>query len=191
MHDRIEARSLSPAPPATIDVNTGDTRSRGVELEGSYDLLRLIQAAPPSRHVDVFANATYLNARFTSSILPNQVGKVPAYAPDYVIKAGVTLRQDDAYKVSLIVDSVASQFFQDSNQPILLANSTAIATQARIPGYTVLDCSGQWTVVRHLNILGGVANLTDRRYYSRVFISRGLVEPARTRSFYAGLSYEI
>jgi Fe(3+) dicitrate transport protein len=191
VHDRIEARSLSLAPPATIDINTGDTRSRGVELEGSYDLLRLAQSAPVSRHVDVFANATYLNARFTSSILPNQVGKVPAYAPDYVFKSGVTLRQDDAYQVSLIVDSVASQFFQDSNQPILVANSTAIATQARIPGYTVLDFSGQWTVMRHLSILGGVSNLTDRRYYSRVFISRGLVEPARTRAFYAGVSYEL
>ena len=121
VHDRIEAQiSFTQAPAiATVDVNTGNTRSRGVELEGWYDLLRLWSDAPEHRHIDVFANATYLNARFTSSNIAGQAGKTPAYAPDYVFKTGVTLRQDKLYKASLIVDSVASQFFQDSNAPIL------------------------------------------------------------------------
>jgi Fe(3+) dicitrate transport protein len=52
-----------------VDVNTGDTRSRGVELEGSYDLLRLWPQSAPANHVTVFANASLLNARFTSSMV--------------------------------------------------------------------------------------------------------------------------
>ena len=196
VHDRIEARmGLDPLTQAvaTVDVNTGNTRSRGVELEGWYDLLRLWSGAPEHRHVDVFANATWLNARFTSSTNPTQVGKTPAYAPDYVIKTGVTLRQDKLYKVSLIVDSVASQFFQDSNQPIFqpAPATSIIATQARIPGYTVLDLSGEYTIAGHFRVLGGISNLTNRRYYSRVFISRGLVEPARDRLFNLGLAYDL
>jgi len=191
VHDRIEARQLSQSPPATVDVNTGNTRSRGVELEGWYDLLRLWPGAPEHRHIDVFANATYLNARFTGSNNPGQIGKTPAYAPDYVFKAGITLRQDKLYKLSLSADSVASQFFQDSNLPIFQGATSTVATQARIPGYTVLDISGEYTIAGRLRALGGISNLTNRRYYSRVFISRGLVEPARERLFNLGLAFDL
>jgi Fe(3+) dicitrate transport protein len=181
VHDRIEAQQFRLTE--TIDVNTGNTRSRGVELEGSYDVLRWWPDDPSDKHLDVFANATYLDAKFTSSSLLNQAGKTPAYAPDYVLKAGLTLRQDRQYKLSLIVDSVGSQFFQDSNLPIG-------TTPARIPKYTLLDLSGEYTIGGHLRLLGGIANLTDRHYYSRVFISRGLLEPGKDRTFFAGAAYD-
>jgi Fe(3+) dicitrate transport protein len=186
VHDRIESRQYNLTE--TIDVNTGNTRSRGVELEGSYDVLRLWSESAANRHLTVFANASLLNARFTGSALANQTGKTPAYAPDYVLKAGATLRQDGRYKVSLVVDSVDSQFFQDSNQPIVTAGG--ITTPARIPTYTVTDFSGEYTVVGGLRVLAGVSNLTNRRYYSRVFISRGQLEPARDRMFYGGFAYD-
>ncbi len=179
VHDRIESRQLSQTQ--TVDANTGNTRSRGAELEGSYDLLRLWTGLAAERHLSLFANASLLNARFTSSALPNQTGKTPAYAPDYVLKAGMTLRRDFHYKVSLIVDSVASQFFQDNNAAIA-------STPARIPTYTAADFSGEYTVLGGLRVLAGISNLTNRRYYSRVFISRGQLEPARERTFYAGLA---
>jgi Fe(3+) dicitrate transport protein len=186
VHDRIESRQYNLTE--TIDVNTGNTRSRGVELEGSYDVLRLWSESAANRHLAVFANASLLNARFTGSALANQTGKTPAYAPDYVLKAGATLHQDGRYKVSLVVDSVDSQFFQDSNQPIVTAGG--ITTPARIPTYTVTDFSGEYTVVGGLRVLAGVSNLTNRRYYSRVFISRGQLEPARDRMFYGGFAYD-
>jgi Fe(3+) dicitrate transport protein len=192
VRDRIEAQPLPKTDPlcgtnfataCTIGVNTGNTRSRGVELESSYDVLRWWPDTPSDRHFDVFANASYLDARFTSSSVQNQAGKTPAYAPDYVLKAGVTLRQDRRYKVSLVVDSVGSQFFQDSNLPIA-------DTPARIPKYTLLDLSGEYVIGGHLRLLGSVANLTDRHYYSRVFLSRGLIEPGRDRTFLAGAAYD-
>ena len=189
VHDRIESRQITQTE--TIDVNTGNTRSRGVELEGSYDVLRLWSDSVPDRHLTIFANASLLNARFTSSALPNQAGKTPAYAPDHVLKAGATLRRDGRYKVSLVVDSVGSQFFQDSNLPFLQPGDPQIvATPARIPTYTVSDFSGEYTVFGELRVLAGISNLTNRHYYSRVFISRGLLEPARDRTFYAGLGYD-
>ena len=112
-----------------------------------------------------------------------QAGKTPAYAPNYVLKGGVTLRDDHRYKVSLTVDSVGSQFFQDSD----LAIGT---TPARIPTYTLADFSGEYTFANHLRLLGGIANLTDRHYYSRVFISRGMLEPGRDRTFYGGVAFD-
>jgi Fe(3+) dicitrate transport protein len=186
VRDRIEARQLSQT--ATIDVNTGNTRSRGAELEGSYDVLRLWPNSTANQHLTVFANASLLNARFTSSSILNQTGKTPAYAPDYVLKAGITLRRDAHYKVSLAVDSVDSQFFQDSNQAIV--NPATGTTPARIPTYTVTDLSGEYYVVGGLRLLAGISNLTNRHYYSRVFISRGQLEPARDRTFYAGVGFD-
>jgi Fe(3+) dicitrate transport protein len=179
--DRIEAEQLTQFE--TIDINTGDTRSRGMEFEGYYDLFRLIATLDSSEHLDVFANASLLDARFTSSIIPGQTGKIPAYAPHGVFKAGITAREDNVYKVSLVVDTVGSQFFQDSDQSIG-------STPAHIPTYTVLDLAGDYVIAGHLRILGGVSNLTNRIYYSRVFLFGGMLEPASDRTFYAGAAYD-
>jgi Fe(3+) dicitrate transport protein len=134
-------------------------------------------------HLDAFANASLLDARFTSSIIPGQTGKIPAYAPHGVFKAGLTARQDGVYKVSLVGVTVGSQFFQDSDKPI-------VSTQAHIPTYTVADFAGDYTIAGHFRILGGVANLANRHYYSRVFLFGGMLEPANDRNFYAGAAYD-
>ena len=39
---------------------------------------------------------------------------------------------------------------------------------------------------RNIRLLGGITNLTDRKYYSRVF--QNGIEPAQRRKFYAGLA---
>ena len=179
--DRIESEHLTQTE--TIDVNTGNTRSRGVELEGHYDLFRLFSTIASNLHLDAFANASLLDARFTSSIIPGQTGKIPAYAPHGVFKAGITAREDDRYKVSLVVDTVGSQYFQDSNQSIG-------STPAHIPTYTVVDLAGDYVIAGHLRLLGGVSNLANRHYYSRVFLFGGMLEPASDRSIYAGAAYD-
>jgi len=179
--DRIESEQLSQTE--TIDVNTGNTRSRGVELEGHYDLLRLFSTIASNVHLDAFANASLLDARFTSSIVPGQTGKIPAYAPHGVFKAGLTAREDDRFKISLVVDTVGSQYFQDSDQSIG-------STPAHIPTYTVDDLAGDYVIAGHFRILGGVSNLTNRHYYSRVFLFGGMLEPASDRSVYAGAAYD-
>jgi Fe(3+) dicitrate transport protein len=183
VRNRIETEQFSETE--TIDVNTGDTRNRGAELEGSYDLLRLGLGPGVSsdRHLDLFANAELLQARFTSSIIPDQPGKTPAYAPDYVLKAGLNWRRDHMYKVSLVMDWVAAQYFQDSDLPLG-------TTPAQIPAYTILDLAGDYTIRGHLRLLAGISNLTNRIYYSRVFLAGGQLEPALERQGYAGLAYD-
>ena len=181
VRDRIESRQITLTE--TVDVNTGDTRSRGAELEGSYDLLQLYSQGASATHATVFANASFLDARFTRSSVRGQTGKTPAYAPDYVLKAGITVRQDGIYKISLVADSVAAQYFQDSDLGVG-------GTPARIPAYTVVDFSGDYVIAGHFRLLGGISNLMNRHYYSRVFLFGGRLEPARDRAFYAGLAYD-
>ena len=100
-----------------------------------------------------------------------------------MFKAGLTARESGVYKISLIGVTVGSQFFQDSDKPIG-------STPAHIPTYTVADLSGDYTIAGHFRILGGVSNLANRHYYSRVFLFGGMLEPANDRSFYAGAAYD-
>lgn len=182
VRNRIESQQLTQTE--SIDVNTGDTRSRGAEFEAAYDILRLWPRSSSKQHLTLFANASYLNATFTDSSIPGQTGKTPAFAPTFVVKAGVTVRQDPQYKVSLVLDAVGAQYFQDNDQPVA-------GTPARIPAYTVADFSMDYTIAGHFRLLGGVSNLTDRHYYSRVFLFGGRLEPAKNRAFYAGLAYDL
>jgi Fe(3+) dicitrate transport protein len=181
VRNRIESEAITQTE--TIDVNTGDTRSRGVEAEGSFDFLSLAPNLAGEHHLDVFANASLLDAHFTSSIIPGQAGKIPAYAPHYVVKSGVTWRRDQGFHVSLIANLVGSQYFQDSDEPLA-------GTPAKIPTYTVVDLNSDYTLFGHLRLLGGISNLTNRHYYSRVFLVGGSLEPANTLAVHAGAAYD-
>ena len=90
-------------------------------------------------------------------------------------------------KVALSVQSVASQYFQDSNLPVGTP-ITANYVPAKVPSYTVADLSGDFYVTPQFRLVGGVSNLTDRKYYSRVF--QNTIEPALGRSYYVGAAYE-
>ena len=187
--DRIESQSAGPNAPAnnTINVNTGDTRHRGFEGQIDYDFLAA-QDPRTTQHLSLFASLALLNAEFTSTINPAvHVGNKPAFSPNYLLRTGVSWREDKHYKLALSVVSVASQYWQDSNLAAT-TNTGAITIPAKVPSYTVADFSGDWWVLPQVRLLGGVSNLTDRKYYNRVF--GGGLEPAIGRTFYAGASYE-
>jgi Fe(3+) dicitrate transport protein len=186
--DRIESQPAGDAAPPgnTINVNTGDTRHRGFEGQIDYDFLA---ARDPKtrRHLSVFASVSLLDAEFTSTINPANHGNTPAFAPDYLARVGVAYREDRKLKVALSAVSVASQYWQDSNVA-LGAPGNANYIPAKVPQYTVLDFSADWWIVPQVRLLGGISNLTDRKYYARVF--GGGLEPGAGRSVYVGAAYE-
>ena len=62
------------------------------------------------------------------------------------------------------VQSVASQYFQESNLPADNL-TTANYKPAKVPSHTVADLSGALYVTLQLRLIGGVSNLTDNKYY--------------------------
>ncbi len=188
VRDRIESRPAGPGAPAnnTINVNTGDTRHRGFEGQVDYDFLA---ARDPQtrRHFSVFANVSLLDAEFTATRNAANLGNKPAFSPRYLARAGLNWREDHHYKVALSWLSVASQYFQDSNQPAF-PTDPARFIPAKVPQYTVADLSGDYWVTQKVRLLAGVSNLMDHKYYSRVF-SNG-IEPGLARNYYAGASFE-
>lgn len=186
--DRIESQPAGPGAPAnnTINVNTGDTRHRGFEGQVDYDFLAA-RDPQTQRHFSVFANVSLLDAEFTATRNAANLGNKPAFSPRYLARAGLNWREDHHYKVALSWLSVASQYFQDSNQPAFPTDPTRFIP-AKVPQYTVVDFSGDYYVTQKVRLLAGVSNLMDHKYYSRVF-SNG-IEPGLARSYYAGASFE-
>jgi Fe(3+) dicitrate transport protein len=186
--DRIESQPAGAGAPAnnTINVNTGDTRHRGFEGEIHYDFLEA-HDAQTRRHFAVFANISVLNAEFTATRNPALLGNTPAFSPHHFARAGLTWREDKHYKLALSVVNAGSQYFADNNLPVSVGDPVKFVP-AKVPGYTVADVSGDWWVAPQVRLLGGVSNLADRKYYSRVFQST--IEPGLGRSYYVGAAYE-
>jgi Fe(3+) dicitrate transport protein len=179
--NRIETIVISPTE--SLFQNSGDTRHRGFEGEVSYDFLA---ARRGGLHLVAFASASLLDAKFTRSNLANRVGNRPAFAPAVTAKYGVTAR-GKGVKLSLTGVSVSSQYFQDSDLPVGSPGS-ANYIPAKVPAYTLFDLAADWQLTRNFRLLGGISNLTNRKYYNRVF--QNGIEPGARRKIYAGIGVE-
>ncbi len=179
---------IAPAPTTT----TKDAKS-------SKDAT-VVPSTPPLQLI-VFGNVQLLDAEFTESaqIIPNSggqtfVGNTPSYAPDVVFKGGITFKRDKCFNITFSAVYVSDQFWQDSNQQGGFNPATVAVTSiipAEIPSYTVYNLSGEFYLTRNVRLIGGISNLSDEKYYSRVFpFGGGSIDPAASRSGYIGLSVE-
>jgi Fe(3+) dicitrate transport protein len=161
-------------------VNSGDSRHQGLEFSVEYDLL-----AGSPQSLKLFANASLLDAEIRSSINPALVGNTPAFAPDYLVRTGL-LFDNQQWNAALIATLVADQYWQDSNQP---RGSGDSEIAAEIPAYEVLDFSIEYFLNERWSFFGGINNLLDQDYYSRV--RNDGIEPALERTMYAGLRLNV
>ncbi|HST30813.1 MAG TPA: TonB-dependent receptor [Chthoniobacterales bacterium] len=148
----------------------------------------------------LFSNAQYLDAEYIDSSLPQPpatvapptiVGNTPAFAPQFLWKGGLSFQKEKCFDVTLSAVYVSQQYWSDTNFGV----RTAPAGQAfrtvidpHIPPYYTLNLSGFWYVTKNVRLFGGISNLTDLKYYDRIF-GNG-IEPAPRRSGFAGLSVE-
>jgi Fe(3+) dicitrate transport protein len=177
-NDKIE---ISRDPETLIEtrVNSGDARHQGVELAADYDFFA---GDGGDSHLSVFGSASFLDAEITRSIRPDLVGNTPAFAPDHLFKAGLIYRNADWLKLALTGTVVDDHYWQDSNAN---GGSASHPIDAIVPSYEVFDLSAEWSINRNFSVLGGVNNLFDQDYYSRVR-SDG-IEPAAGRTPYLGV----
>ncbi len=205
--NRTETQAFTPTD--FVIVNSGSTRHRGFEGEVSYDFMELFHRAdapvpeakdakdakdndgPVTRatqssfvgwHVNVFTNLQLLDATFTDSQIPGQVGNTPAYSPSVLVKGGLQLRKDNCFDLTFSAVYVSDEYWADSN----LGTPTI---PAKIPSYVVLNLNGDFRITKNIKLIAGINNLAGEKYYSRVFFN-GSIEPAPQRSAYAGLSVE-
>lgn len=178
LEDKIEQRQVNVSD--VLRINSGDSRHQGIEGSIEWDVLNPGKdAGAPS--LLLFANAALLDAEITRSENAALIGNEPAFAPEQILRAGAQYRSAEGLKLSLTASHVSDHYWQDSNTA-----GAGGAIAAVVPSYTVLDVGAEMPVNDSISLLGGVGNLLDEDYYSRVR-SDG-IEPAQERSYYLGVS---
>lgn len=163
-------------------INTGDSRHQGLEFSVEYDFFT---GRNSTRQLIGFVNGSLLDAEITESVNDSLVGNTPAFAPDYLFRAGL-IYDDTRLKAALTATFVDDQFWQDSNNP---RGTGAAQIDAEIPSYEVLDLSAEYRLSDMWTLFGGVNNLLDEDYFSRV--RNDGIEPAAERTLYAGIRIDL
>jgi Fe(3+) dicitrate transport protein len=129
-----------------------------------------------------YANMEFLDARFTWG---PQKDKAPQYAPKTMTRAGLIYNKEERLKVALMGVVVGRHNANDNN-----GNGTTGGTKDdyEIPSYTVFDLTADYHFARNWMAHGGISNLLDKEYYSRVRTDG--VAWALGRNFYAGVTYK-
>ena len=161
-------------------VNSGDSRHQGIEFGVEYNLV-----ADAAYTLKLFANGSLLDTEITRSLEADLIGNNTAFAPDYLIRTGFIVDRGP-WNAALTASLVGEQYWQDSN---LASGTGASRIDGEIPAYEVLDFSIEYRHRDRWTLYGGVNNLLDQDYYSRVR-SDG-IEPAQERALYAGFRFEI
>jgi Fe(3+) dicitrate transport protein len=168
----------------TVRNNSGRAQYTGFEAGAAFDLIGAFDAWRNTAHgskwgsLSIHGSVSVLDAEFVSG---NNDGNEPAYAPDYIVKAGVTYSYCDRLKVALVSVFVDEHYWQDSNTDA----STPIGV-SQIPSYKVWDLSAEAKVYKDVvSVFAGINNLFDEDYFSRVR-SDG-IEPALERTYYGGV----
>ncbi|HUG12663.1 MAG TPA: TonB-dependent receptor [Opitutaceae bacterium] len=163
---------------STFVANIGRAVHKGIEIGASYDLLarRASQTAgTPAASLSVYANALLLDAEFKEGAA---IGKTPQYAPDHVVRTGVIYTRGEGLKLALTGTLSADSYANDDN-----------TAQRYVPAYAVWDLTAEWRVPNTMvRLIGGVNNVFDQDYYSRVRPDG--IDPAPLRNFYVGAALE-
>lgn len=168
--DQIGTVSL-PGGRSTVG-NAGRSVHRGAEASIRYNLLARWNRAA-GRELNAYANVMLLRARFESG---PQAGRTPQLAPAHVLRAGLVYSRGADLKVGLLGTAVSRSFGDDNN-----------SAERALPGHVVCDLTAEVRLPgTRVRLVGGINNLLDEDYYSRV--SNTGLDPAPRRNAYAGAS---
>lgn len=160
--------------------NVGNSQTVGFDVAsevGAFSLLDELAGSDLEENLgnlQVFGNASFLNAEFVSGPLD---GKTPQYAPNYLIRTGLNYRAFDLAKVAFQGTLVDNHYADDAN-----------SDQWQIPSYAVWDLTAEtnfWG--KQLSLVAGINNIFDKNYYSRVR-SNG-IDPGLPRNVYGGMIF--
>lgn len=154
--------------------NVGDSRHKGIDVAAVFDVLKLAGRGEEFGGLEYYVAATFLDAEFTGG--PASGSEVP-YAPEYIIRTGLSYTHDDRLKVNFGGTYVDSHF----------ANATNTAQRA-VPSYKIWDLTAEYRISENLRLIGGINNIFDEQYFARV--RNDGIDPTNGRNYYLGASIE-
>jgi Fe(3+) dicitrate transport protein len=153
--------------------NSGGGTHQGVDAAGEFKL---------KGSFNVYANTSFLNAKFSSGPLKNLT---PQYAPKNISRVGIIYHKEDQVKIALMGVFLSRHYANDNNGNGPTTNS---GNDFEIPAYSVFDLTGDWHISKEWMLSAGLNNLLNKNYYSRIR-SDGVIW-SLGRNFYAGLTYQ-
>ena len=181
--DRVGTRTETDGSGGTFleTTNIGNSVHKGVEAYVEFDPLVALGLGRRFGSLDIFNSFAYVDAHYVSGqFRGNRVEE----APLVLERAGVTYalgRVSSTLQVSHTSDS-----YGDANNSVEPTDDAAVGF---VPGYTVLDLSGQFRLTPQYVLHLGVNNLADERYFTKrtdEYPGPGII-PGIGRSFYAGI----
>ena len=154
--------------------NTGAGEHKGVDAATELKLSQIFEKLKPIGDFNLYGNIEYLQAEYTRGSLE---GKTPQYAPHYLARTGLIYNKENKFKAAFMGVFVDDSYGDDTN-----------TNNFEIPSYTVFDLTADWTFATNWVAHGGINNLFDREYFSRVR-SDGIAW-ALDRNYYAGVTYK-
>lgn len=155
--DLTRKNFLTPDPITFVNVQRGEARSRGFEVEGlaSFD-----------NGLNITGNYTYLDAEVTKSSFVEEIGEPLEYAPehkaslwaDYSIQGGAA----KGWGIGGGVRYLGASF----------GNSYAARNDINIPGVVLFDAALHYRW-RHFQFSVNMQNLLDKEYIATAFTSGG------------------
>jgi Fe(3+) dicitrate transport protein len=181
--DRVGTRTETDGSGSTFleTTNIGNSVHKGVEAYVEFDPLVALGLGHRYGSLDIFNSFAYVDARYVSGqFRGNRVEE----APRVLERAGVTYalgRVSSTLQMSHTSDS-----YGDANNSVEPTDDAAVGF---VPGYTVLDLSGQLRLTPQYVLHLGVNNLADEHYFTKrtdEYPGPGII-PGIGRSFYAGI----
>lgn len=158
-------------------MNVGTMENSGVEVSGAVALFGPDGGLFATRadQLRLQANAQILNAQFVDGAAK---GFTPQYAPDLIARASLIYSRPNGAKAAVFVTHISALSGVDNN-----------AAEFAMPAYTVVDASLDWPLTGALALTGGVNNLFDESYVSRIRPGGGGgADPGAPRNAYVGLT---
>lgn len=179
--DQIGSVQLGEAPNAPLQIrNVGRSRHIGWEFASEVSTVALFDDLNGTSHatrfgdLSIYGNLMLLDAEITKGDLD---GKTPAYAADYMVRAGAQYAYPRLAKASLQTTVVGDSFANDSN-----------SSNFYVPRYNVWDLTLEANVYRDtVALYAGVNNLFNERYWSRIRADG--IDPAYRRNYYGGVRF--
>jgi Fe(3+) dicitrate transport protein len=140
--------------------NVGKTRHRGIEtaIDYTFDKESIFSG------LNLFANYTYMHAKYDNNGATDG-NDLPFYSRNTDTIGG--RYQTGPWTFNLNTTHQSSQYVDDVNG----VAENALANRGEIPGFRVWNAQVNWKMPgqKGFDIIAGVNNLTDKRYYTRIY----------------------
>jgi Fe(3+) dicitrate transport protein len=150
--------------------NIGTSVSKGFEVFGEWDPVKMINPRPRGGSVSIFVSGTWMNARYTHwnnpDIAENPLTTIEnkriEYAPENTWRTGLSYKHQSI--VANVQWSYVGEVFTDA------ANTkapTANAQAGLIAAYNLWDCSVKCNFTKQIFLQAAINNLLNTRYATR------------------------